>query len=251
MKYLLLLSLLLTLSCGNDKTKSSNVKQSVSSIFAAKELAIKVYYEEGAEPYTEGIGVFKIWNLTRVNLTALFSGRSTTINVPEDLSQMTKMTASNKTVWSIDNVLELSRKYTSTNTNGTINFHIYFVNGYASDGNNIIGFHINNTKVMVIFKDVIKGTGSGSTDIVPRYVEQSTIIHEMGHALGLVNNGVPLTSSHHDHANGAHCTNPKCVMYYMNEGTTSMVNYVKSIIDSKDLTMFEQECLNDTINYGK
>ena len=34
----------------------------------------------------------------------------------------------------------------------------------------------------------------------PRFtcVEQSTIVHEIGHAIGLVNNGVPATTAHHD-----------------------------------------------------
>ncbi len=71
--------------------------------------------------------------------------------------------------------------------------------------------------VIAMFKDVIASTNSLTNPNTSRYVEQSTIVHEVAHAIGLVNNGISLTSAHQDSPHGAHCTNDRCVMYYTNE----------------------------------
>ena len=74
-----------------------------------------------------------------------------------------------------------------------------------------IGVSLTGTTVIAIFKDVIESSGVRSDGIVPKFIEQSTIVHELGHALGLVNNGVSISSDHHDADNGAHCINDICV----------------------------------------
>jgi len=84
---------------------------------------------------------------------------------------------------------------------------------------------------------------------VPRYVEQSTLIHEMGHALGLVNTGLPMKTAHEDPINKHHCNDDKCVMYWTNEGSSDMVNFVKNVITSGSVIMFDAQCLRDSREY--
>lgn len=246
------------LGCGNDKTKSSESRQNVSSIYASNSIDVKVYYEEGAEPYidsttansyTSSISI-KLWTVLETNLEALFQGRTSSplITVPKELSQMTKISKSEKNTWSIDDVIELSRKHTAASAQGTSTFFIYFLNGHAQENSNIIGFHISNTKVMAIFKDVIRN--SSSQPYVSEYVEQATIVHELGHAFGLVNNGLPMVEAHHDSKNRAHCSNKKCVMYYQNEGSASMITFLmNSIIKGSGFVMFDNQCLQDAQKY--
>ncbi len=246
------LTFILILGCGKtSKQKSSMAIQDVSAIYKSSRLDVHVFYEDGAEPYTEGIipGV-QIWNLTQTNLEALFQGRTIgpVITVPKTLAEMTRLTTASKASWSIDDILELSKKVNVSAPRGTTAFKIFFVNGSAKDGAGIIGFHIDRTRVIAIFKDVIKGMSGGNV-FVPRYVEQATIIHEMGHALGLVNNGVKKQSDHHDEPHGAHCKNQDCVMYWTNEGTADMQAFAQQVITNRSTVMFDNQCLEDSRKY--
>lgn len=219
------------------------------SHFGAKEIRVKVFYEEGAQPYTEGIGEIKIWNLLELNLKALFEGRHITVNVPKELSEMTKLVGQEKMSWTPTQVLELDQNTSLPAPVGSNTFHIYFLKGRAAENAHIIGYHITGSKVLVVFKDVITSMGLGLDQLVPRYVEQATLVHEMGHAIGLVNNGLPMVSPHQDHAHGAHCDNPNCVMYYSNEGSSSMLKFANKIISEMSVIMFGPKCLNDARSF--
>lgn len=249
---LLLLFFVLSTSCGKEPAKkSSQTYQDISSYYNAGKLNISVYYEEGAEPYTDKVGSIELWSLLRSNLDALFEGRSTEIAVPGSLENMTKMTAQKKASWSLEDVMALARAHPISNIKGVTDFQIFFLNGYANNNPGIIGFHISNTRIMAIFKDVIKSTANGNDSTVPKYVEQATLIHEMGHALGLVNNGLPMKQHHQDTEHGAHCDNSECVMYYSNEGTSSMMKFALNASKKLSPVMFDTKCLNDSRNYKK
>ena len=245
--------ILMTFSCGKEKAKkSSEAYQSVSGIYSSSALNIKVFYEPGAEPYAENILGNSLWTtLLRPNLEALFDGRTSrpVVSVPGTLAEMTKMPVQNKAAWSIDDVLALAKSNDASAPAGTSTFQIFFVNGFAAESTGIIGFHISGTKIMVIFKDVIESMASPTEPYVARYVEQATIIHEMGHALGLVNNGVKMVTAHQDTTHGAHCVNPDCVMYWSNEGKADMIKFIKKVYTSQSNIMFDSQCLSDSRNF--
>lgn len=252
MKILFLLLLLVSFSCGKKaQKKSSQAKQDVSGLYSAPKLTVNVYYEPGAEPYTtDELLPIQYFSLLQVNLEALFAGRSAVpeIIVPKTLSQMTLLPLSGDMSWTLEDVEALNQKHQLSSSGST--FNIYFLNGFAAESAGIIGFHISGTTTMAVFKDVIRGTGHGQLlGAVPKYVEQSTLIHEMGHALGLVNNGLPMKEDHHDAAHGAHCSNPDCVMFYTNEGTQGLVKFAKKVVESQNTVMFDAQCLKDSRSY--
>lgn len=80
--------------------------------------------------------------------------------------------------------------------------------------------------------------GNATPGIVRRFVEQSTIVHELGHALGFVNNGVPMVTNHQDVAHGRHTTDDQCVMYYLNEGTADLIQFFQRFLTSHSLVMW-------------
>ena len=229
-----------------------------------KSLEIQVAYETGAEPNAGSITLpnsttLTTWGILEENLKEVFKNRSQAVSftIPKELTSMTQIPTQNKTSWTISEILNLSNSYrTNKSTADTGRFFIVFLNGYYSEnGNNnqnVIGVNISGTPIIAIFKQVINSTGNSIT-IIGRatrvYVEQSTLVHEMGHALGLVNNGVPLTTQHQDTQNGAHCNNTLCVMYYANTGTTALVNYIQSYLNSGSAVMIKSECLQDTQSY--
>lgn len=254
MKSLLLsiLMLILLIACGKESSKkiSELTHQDVKALYQAKKIEIKVFYEIGAEPFTEGPLGFKFWNILSENLEALFphlpAGQ---ILVPKDLTHMSKISKKNKTSWSAADVQELASSLGASSQNEISRFNIFFVNGFSNQGESVIGFHVTGTNTMVVFKDVIKNSGQDPLGLVPKYVEQATLIHEMGHAVGLVSNGVPTTSSHHDSSHGHHCSNPECVMYYTNEGLSSMIEFLKRAGMTGSSVMFDKGCLDDTKKY--
>ena len=74
---------------------------------------------------------------------------------------------------------------------------------------------------VVMFKGNIKAnTGSGALNTKPRevFVERAVLVHEFGHAAGLVNLGAPMVRPHEDTAHGergrGHSANKNSVMYY-------------------------------------
>ncbi|MEX0594406.1 MAG: hypothetical protein WD115_06485, partial [Balneolaceae bacterium] len=60
------------------------------------------------------------------------------------------------------------------------------------------------------FEETSSGLGSPSRE----QVEASVLRHEIGHLMGLVDNGTTMQQDHKDAENGTHCDNENCVMYY-------------------------------------
>ena len=233
-------------------------------------LEVQVVYESGATPYYATFTNPKtgnsqyVWDIFNDNLQEMFKNRSQSIttSVPKELSSMTEISSQSKSTWTTSDITNLGKTYRtekSTSTKGV--FLVAFVNGYySSDGStqdtSVIGVSVSGTPYIAIFKDVItsisysnpieEATVGEATRI---YVEQATLVHEMGHALGLVNNGVTMVTSHQDTSNGKHCSNTACVMYYANSGTSALVSYIKSFLDSGSTVMFKTYCLEDTQSY--
>lgn len=228
-------------------------------------LNVQVVYESSATPYD---GTFtnpftsqskNVWDILDDNMKELFKNRKTSVTttIPKTTSSMTQISSQSKTLWTINDIINLAKTYrTNTSTSTTGYFFVAFVNGYySSDGStqntSVLGVNVSNTPYIVIFKQVVTSTGDSTpSGIATRvYVEQSTLVHEMGHALGLVNNGVSMTTSHQDTSNGKHCSNTSCVMYYANEGTSALVTFLQNYIQTGSNVMFKSDCLNDTQKY--
>lgn len=254
-----LLFLFVFLSCGKTSVKSSNKKQNPSPYYSAQTLTVNVFYEPGAEPYIspDMTGSLPIsldyWSILETNLNALFEGRTSIprVVVPKKLTEMSVLPTQNDSSWTISEVQELNSKFAKSASADS--FNVYFLNGHAAEGSNIIGFHINASNTVAIFKEVVRNTSSGigATPFVAEYVEQATLVHEIGHALGLVNNGVAMVEAHQDGDpnHGKHCSNPECVMYYSNEGTSGLIAFVKKAIETQSIVMFDRQCRNDARAY--
>lgn len=262
MNKVILLLLILLLGCGKEASKSSS-KVKTADLFRVQSLIINVYYQPGAEPYISDplSGVFsnlglladvriQYWSVLEKNIQALFKGRKSypSVVVPKSLDQMKAIPYSEDTSWTVPEIQALNKKHQVSGETG--NFHVYFLNGYAAEGKNIIGFQVADTTVIAIFKDVIRSTNNDATPFVSEYVEQSTLVHEVAHAIGLVNNGIPMVEKHQEHDH--HCSNPDCVMYYSNAGAAGLIQHAKKVLASPnplETVMFDEQCLKDTKSY--
>lgn len=211
-------------------------------------IVVEVDYQQGAEPYVGGANDTPAWDFFEENARALLGSSTAAVEVPKTLEAMQRMADVNDGVFTVGRIIELSNAHLDTvEGEGTVVYHVLFLNGFFADSDGeqrgVLGVSISGTRVIAMFKPVI--ASSSFLPIVRNFVEQSTLVHEYGHAVGLVNAGVPLTSDHHDAENGAHCSNRDCVMYYLNESISDLVTFIDQWRSTGNAVLFGAECLQD------
>jgi hypothetical protein len=213
-------------------------------------VVLEVDYEDGAAPYTGG-GLLSDdpWTIFEANADELFAVSNPTFEIPTETSGMQNIGAVTDENLSSDEILDIAGDFRDTETAGsTASFYVLFVDGYFEDGGErneqVIGVSIGRTGVIAMFKPVIRELGSSDSSRAKG--EQATLVHEFGHAVGLVNNPIPPQSEHHDEENGAHCTNEDCVMYWLNERPNELASFIGDIlIGGSGEVLFDSECIDD------
>jgi predicted Zn-dependent protease len=212
----------------------------------ATELTLNVAYEEDGEPYTE-FNNKNAWTIAQSNLNTLLRPRGIQTIVPFNLGEMTYLGDLPETNFDITRLRSLAADVTNYDNESTQKgITVLFLNGYYERNgavqDQVLGLNISGTDIVAIFKPVIEASSPSFT--LRKLVEQSTVVHEIGHALGLVNNGVPITTQHQDFENGAHCSNEDCVMYFQNGGA-NVVEFVQPYISGGEIDLFGEDCKND------
>ena len=146
------------------------------------------------------------------------------INKPGGI-QVTKqeIAASAKTVLSINEIADIEKRYRTVFTkNNTLAVHVLITNGDYDKANTLASSYWN-TSFCIFGKTVNDDLGSWGFTTLTQMLT-TLFEHEFGHLMGLVNQGSPMQSNHIDPANGAHCINLQCLMYYDVEKSTRAGN---------------------------
>lgn len=245
-----------TLSCQSQNAGQSSTLRQVAigtQVFndSVTEFNIHVFYEVGATPYTGAIGLSgnDTWDITRISYEDLFQNHpGRTVSVPSTLGQMTEIPDQNKGDWSSSSLEQLAKMHTPDLTAGTrVHISVIFLNGKFEGKSNVLGVQLNGHPYAFVFKDVV--TGAGGDSVSQRYVEQATVVHEIGHAIGLVNNGVPMVDAHEDPSHSHHTTNTDCVMYWAVKSQEDILSSLANIILTNRLSLFGAESLQDGRTY--
>ena len=246
------------LSCGglgtstnpNDPNNPNNPQNSdaITQIYgkSTTTLRIEIDYQANAEPYSGSLIAQDVWELFRANATKLFPGK--TLDLPTQKSQWEQLNDITGTSFTGQQLLDIAAAHRGLkNSAGQATFYFIFLDGNYNDGKtvrtDVLGVAIGTTGVIGMFKPVIKS--ASNLPSIQKFVEQSTLIHEFGHAIGLVDNGVKPVAAHKDEPNGAHCSNSKCVMYYANEGAAAAVQFAQKYISTGNEILFDTDCQND------
>ena len=237
-------------TAGQQNPPTPNGKDPIDQIYAraTTKLTIEIDYQPGAEPYTGSLLGMDTWNLFTTNVNRLFQGAGKTLTVPTTLPQMEKLATVTGTEWNVQAILEVAAQHRAgQNTTDTASFYFVYFDGYFKDDTgvrkDVLGVSLGNTGILAMFKPVIEASTSNSR--FRMFVEQSTLIHEFGHAIGLVDNGVTMVKTHKDTPHGAHCTSDKCVMYWANEGAASALQFVQQYLTTGNEILYDTDCLND------
>ncbi|MCB0309209.1 MAG: hypothetical protein KDD48_07540 [Bdellovibrionales bacterium] len=229
-------------SCGNSPPFSQVVLSP-----DINHILVEVDYMENMAPFTNTSTNEPLWSFLENNISALFQDTKS-LTVPKSLNAMQEIPARNQN-YMLDDILSLADEYRDQKeTDGpTASLYIIFLDGYLKhEGqikNSVIGISVSGTSIIAVFKPVIYSRAF-PLPAVKFFIEQSVLIHEAGHAFGLVNNGLALTSDHHDQEHGAHCTNSSCVMYYLNEGVSDLIEFIRDGFSLQEV-IFKDECLQD------
>lgn len=81
---------------------------------------------------------------------------------------------------------------------------------------------------------------------VCRRTTATVLLHEVGHLLGLVNNGAPMQVDHQDEAHGAHDVDEDCIMYWAAERSRIADVIAERVAQGgAEQPSFDQACLDD------
>lgn len=213
-------------------------------------VAIEIDFETGQSPFTGPVAGFgDTFDLTVENVERLFSGTKT-LTIPRTTGEMEDVGAIPDEELTSQDLLALADQHRGRrDESGTKTYYILFVSGHFANGEgvqpNVLGVSLGSSGVIAMFKDVIRSTDVVAFPNLVRFVEQTTLVHELSHAIGLVDNGVPLATAHVDTPHGKHCTNDRCVMYYLNEGASDAAMFARQVITTGSRILFDDQCLGD------
>lgn len=169
------------------------------------------------------------------------------LNKPGGITIFTKeIPASSSGSLSVNDVINIEKNNRTAFTNGSeLAVYILYTNGNYTD-QNVLGVVYKNTSA-VLFGKKIQDNSGGIGQANRTKLVATVAAHEMGHLLGLVDLGSPMQTGHKDPANGSHCNNTGCLMYYASETSEILGFLVTGNIPALDVN-----CRNDLrANGGK
>ena len=251
-KFLALACLFCVWSCTGSKNGTNGGSASQDAIAkaifsdAVTSFTVKVVYEVGAEPIVDPLPLgAPTWYITRDSVTALFSTHTArTITVPTALADMQLIADQNRATWTSAQLTALGDAHFGSAVAGTAaTLGVIFVNGTYEGDTGVLGIHITGRSYAFVFKDVVASVGG--TAFQQKYIEQATVVHELGHALGLVNNGVPMVAAHEDAAHAHHSSDTNCVMYWAVESKNTILSMIGNFSAANRRNVFGTNTLND------
>lgn len=229
---------------------SSGGSRPTTTLFedAITNVTVEVDYGSTAVPYVDLEKFGNVWALGRANVLAIFDGKKA-VTMPRSLADMEELPDLIAGSYTDQNLLDVAAAHRhELPTENTATFYVVFIDGYWIDETgterfDILTRSVGDTGVIAIFKPVVASAQGAALPLV----EQLAFVHAIGHAVGFVNDGVPVAESNLDHIDetGHHCTNTQCAMAYHVETPEGAASYAATLIRSPEAVLIGQECLSD------
>ena len=193
-------------------------------------LLVQVQYVQGFPPTTEGLQ-----HLTDFLEARLHKPGGVRIQVGLALPSPGRATHT------AAQVRAMQQQYRSAYTRGrTLALHVLYLDGEYDGAPNVLGIAYNNTSVALFAETIDQYTG-GALEPSFATVEGAVAQHEVGHLLGLVNNGTAMQAEHEDQdePNGHHCDDQSCLMYFAVRTT----DFIGQLLEG--MPTLDADCLAD------
>lgn len=127
--------------------------------------------------------------------------------------------------WTFEALDALARSLAADDALGPVTIQVLFVDGrYVTedDAGTVLGLAWGE-RFIALFQEQLRSSCEGrlvgalQSDACAT-AERNVWAHELGHVIGLVDNGVPLQSAHRDAAHGRHDVSDACIMYWAYDG---------------------------------
>lgn len=194
------------------------------------DLVVEIDYMAGYDPDDRALESLQEFLEARLNKA------SVTILAP------TQIAAGDQETYTAAEIRDLEGVHRDEYTAGdTLTAYMLIVDGRYEQGN-VLGIAYYNTSSAFFgaaYEEVSGGLAQPS-----RYLTEATSFrHEYGHLLGLVGipgSGTEMQTDHKDEANGNHCDNDQCLMYFAMESTDLFGSFFEGEIPALD-----QNCIDD------
>jgi hypothetical protein len=192
-----------------------------------QDLVVQIQYMEGNAPTGQAIQYLEEFLEERLHKSSI------TILEPEMIP------AAGQSSYTAAEVRDLEREHRSEFTEeGLLAAYFIILDGEFDQGN-VLGIAHFNTS-MALFGETIRSASGGVGQPSRSTVETIVMQHEVGHIIGLVNNGVEMQSDHQDEENGKHCDVEECLMYFAVRTTDFFANLFGGTIPELD-----EQCIAD------
>jgi hypothetical protein len=192
-------------------------------------MIVELVYTTSYPPKQETIDRFRDLLDERINKPGGITFIENVISIPQDAS------------YDLDEIKDIEEEYrTEYTTDNTIALYIFFSNAKAESDTptlKTLGTAYRNTSVVIYEKTLHLVSESQNIDL--ELLEGSTLHHEFGHILALVDlTNDDIHQDHEDLANPNHCRVEECLMYYAS-------NFARNIKRLGFVPDFDPLCIAD------
>ena len=206
-------------------------------------LEIEVDVMEGALPTTEAEDAFQEALDTLGETIDMLCNKPggvdflpiTTISAPAD-----------KTEFSLEDVNDLELAHRDTYWHeGTMVLYFLYLAGHSDyddpeAGTAVVGYAYHGSS-MAIFMETVNTKPA----LLRPSLLKTVTVHEFGHQIGLVDNGADMQVVHDDPEHPPHCENSACMMYWLNNASSGLMDII-----SGEIPDFDDNCLLDIYSAG-
>ncbi len=149
-------------------------------------------------------------------------------------------------VWTFEELQELADEQADLSVEpGEISIHVLYLDG-AYEDESVLGVAWSN-RHLAMFSGTLESSCDQLLvgDSVCEAAESSVLLHEVGHVLGLVDNGLEMVEDHADPEHGAHDESEDCVMYWAYEGVGILDALTGPLTGSGGELDFGDDCVAD------
>jgi hypothetical protein len=155
--------------------------------------------------------------------------------------------------WTFDELDQLAAQTFDLAVPGdTARMHVLFLDGHydsGSGGGTVLGLAWGQQNIAVFRQTLDQNCSGGlplSGDALCADAELAIWMHEVGHLLGLVDNGLPMVENHEDGGHPGHDVSQDCVMYWAYEGDALLGKLSDQLLGTGNTSLdFCPHCLAD------
>ena len=192
------------------------------------QLIVEIQYMEGHRPTGEAISRFQSFLEERLNKSTV------------TMMEPSVIPALGQNAYSANQIRDLEEEHrTVYPEEGILSTYFIIVDGEWDVSSNVLGIAYYNTS-MALFGKKIEEASGGLFQHGRDKIEATVMLHEIGHLMGLVNNGIEMQNDHQDEGHGKHCDESECLMYFAVRTTDFFANVFEGTIPELD-----EACLAD------